>query len=205
MLRGDLSLLISAPSAPFKTRNLPARRRSLAVDPTRVGQFLAVSHGCGASNGDWTRSYHLSVIVAVAIAVVGVLYWLNFRDYAALGFIGMRCAVCLRLSDRSSNAALIQSEGATLVGGVDIFARSWRDLPERALRRTIACPRSKADNPFDSRRPFQLRSKAIPLIAGGGALPDAAHPDLWSGMNGALRCGFVNRSRKRLWAPFSAA
>ncbi len=30
----------------------------------------------------------VSVIVAVAIAVVGVLYWLNFRDYAALGFIG---------------------------------------------------------------------------------------------------------------------
>ncbi len=30
----------------------------------------------------------VSVIVAVAIAAVGLLYWLNFRDHAALGFIG---------------------------------------------------------------------------------------------------------------------
>jgi len=30
----------------------------------------------------------VSVIVAVAVAAVIVLYWLNFMDYAALGFIG---------------------------------------------------------------------------------------------------------------------
>lgn len=49
--------------------------------------FATVSHGLGAGNWGWTDGNCRMRNVA-ALAAVGLLLWLNVRDYGALGFIG---------------------------------------------------------------------------------------------------------------------